>query len=410
MDAAVARTFTFAIVGHRRAPRTPCPQGFRDPRADASDEPDEPGATIGAMPPSSRRTSARPATLRDVAELAGVSIKTVSNVVNDYPHVRPATREKVRAAITQVGYRPQAAARQLRTGASGLITLAVPSLRFSYFGEIAQAFVDEAKSRHLTVVLHSTSGGPEEERTVLDGFDSILGDGVIFNPLTLWETELATMERTSQPTVFIGEHVPETLPQGSDYVRIDNAAAARDITSHLLATGRRHLGFLGAIETAQGDQPHSSGTLRRDGFLQALREAGIDPTAAAVQGVSDWVRHQGREGVDALLARMPEVDGIVCGNDDLAIGALARLRERGIRVPEDIAVVGYDDTPDAAYASPPLTTIAPDKAELARTVMTLLSERIGGYDGPPRTITTPYHLMVRGSTPPRPRTPEADAS
>ncbi|WP_422115839.1 LacI family DNA-binding transcriptional regulator [Brachybacterium sp. UNK5269] len=351
------------------------------------------------MPPtSSSPQRRRPPALRDVAELAGVSIKTVSNVVNDYPHVRAETREKVREAILQVGYRPQVAAQQLRTGASKVITLAVPSLRFSYFSDLSQHFIDEAQRRGQTVVLHSTSGGPEAERTVLEGFNRVLGDGVIFNPLMLEEKLFAQMTRTPQPTVFIGEHLPDTLPEGSDYVRIDNVAAAFDATAHLLSTGRRRIAFVGAIATAQGLQPHSSGSLRRDGFLAALQAHGLGAEDGMVQVVQDWHRPDGFAGAAELLARHPDVDGIVCGNDDLAIGVLAQLRRLGRRVPEDVAVIGYDDTPDAPFTSPPLTTISPDKEALAHSALDLLTERIQGHDGPPRVVETPYSLVVREST------------
>lgn len=353
------------------------------------------------MPTRSPSGHQRPPSLRDVAELAGVSIKTVSNVVNDYPHVRDSTREKVREAILQVGYRPQVAAQHLRTGASKMITLAVPSLTFSYFSHLAQEFIDEAQRRGQTVVLHSTSGGAEAERNVLEGFNRVLGDGVIFNPLMLEEEQFARMERTSQPTVFIGEHLPEQLPQGSDYVRIDNVGASFEATSHLIETGRRHLAFIGAIDTALGLQPHSSGSMRRDGFLSALAEHGLEPGSAQIQAVDDWHRQDGFDGANTLLDRAPEVDGIVCGNDDLAIGVLAALRLRGIRAPEDVAVIGYDDNSDAPFSSPPLSTISPDKATLASTALDLLTERIRGHDGPPRTVDTPYSLVVRESTAPR---------
>ena len=342
----------------------------------------------------------RPPALRDVAELAGVSIKTVSNVVNDYPHVKDSTRETVREAILQVGYRPQAAAQQLRTGASKMVTLAVPALTFSYFSDLAQQFIDEAQRRGQTVVLHSTSGGREAERTVLEGFNRVVGDGVIFNPLLIEEEVFARMERTTQPTVFIGEHLPEKLPQGSDYVRIDNVAAAFDATTHLLATGRRRIAFLGAIATKHGLQPHSSGSLRRDGYVAALEEHGVEPDISLVQAVDDWHRHDGFSGAQGLMVRHPDLDGIVCGNDDLAIGVLAHLRRLGRRVPEDIAVIGYDDTPDAPFASPPLSTISPDKHALAATALDLLTERIQGFDGPPRIVDTPYSLVIRESTDP----------
>ena len=248
-------------------------------------------------------------------------------------------------------------------------------------------------------MLHSTSAGREEERNVLNGFKRIIGDGLIFNPLYLEEELFARMERTPQPTVFIGEHLPESLPAGCDYVKIDNVAASRDATAHLLAGGCRRIAFIGAIESPQGEQPHSSGSLRRDGYLAALEEHGPGAGAAIVQAVEDWHRYDGAEGAERLLERHRDLDGIVCANDDLAIGVMARLRLHGISVPEDIAVIGYDDTLDAPYSSPPLTTISPDKKVLASTALDLLAERIQGYDGPPRVVETPYTLKIRDSTP-----------
>lgn len=350
------------------------------------------------LPEPQSRGPHRRATLRDVAQLAGVSIKTVSNVVNDYPHVRDTTRERVREAILHLGYRPQMAAQQLRTGTSKIITLALPSLIFTYFSQLAQTFIDQAQERGRTVLLHSTSAGREEERNVLGGFQRVYGDGLIFNPLNLEETEFAAMARTPQPTVFIGEHLPEQLPAGCDYVKIDNVAASFDATTHLLENGRRHLAFIGAILTPQGLQPHSSGSMRRDGFLSALAAHGIDPASATVQEVEGWHRHHGADGLDALLQRMPEVDGIVCANDDLAIGVLARLRAAGRRVPEDVAVIGYDDTLDAMFSSPPLSTISPDITVLVSTALDLLTERIDGYDGDTRVVEAPYSLVVRESS------------
>ncbi|MFC0672557.1 LacI family DNA-binding transcriptional regulator [Brachybacterium hainanense] len=352
------------------------------------------------MSPTARTGPVRPPTLRDVAQIAEVSIKTVSNVVHDYPHVSAATRERVRAAIKQVGYRPQVAAQQLRTGESGLVTLALPSLTYSYFSHLAQVFIEEAQHRGQTVLLHSTTKGAEEEQSVLEGFKRVLGDGVVFNPLQLEEAQIAQLERTSQPTVFIGEHLPDVLPAGCDYVKIDNVAATHDATAHLLDGGRRAVAFIGQITTAHGTQPHSSGSLRLEGYLRALEEHGIGREQAIIQEVSDWHRADGLEGVRALLGRDVPVDALVCANDELAIGALAGLRRAGLRVPEDVAVIGYDDTPDALFTAPPLSSISPDKQVLARTALDLLTERVRGYDGPPRIIENPYTLEARESTAP----------
>jgi len=326
-------------------------------------------------------------------------MKTVSNVVHGYARVRPETRERVQAAIDHTGYRPQLAAQHLRTGSSGIVTLAVPSLTFSYFSDIAQHFIDQAQQRGRTVVLHSTSAGREQEVEVLEGFKRRLGDGVIFNPLLLEEQYFSSKEELPQPTVLIGEHVPDRdLPGGSDYVRIDNTRATADATDHLLLTGRRELAFVGALPTDPDTHPHGSAPLRIDGFRQALARHGLNPDRAPLQMVGNWHRHDGRTAVHVLLDEHPDVDAIVCANDELALGVLSGLRERGRRVPQDVGVIGYDDSPEAPFAYPPLSTIRPDKTFLARIALDMLIERIDGYEGPPRIVTAPHQLVARESS------------
>lgn len=163
----------------------------------------------------------------------------------------------------------------MRTGTSGLITLAIPSLAGTYFSELAQAFADEAQRRRRSIMLHSTAGGREEEHSVLAGFTRVLGDGVVFNPLLIGEDRLAHLGRTILPTVFIGEHVEEAgLPAGSDYVRTDNRGAAHEATAHLQALGRRRIAYLGALDSSEAQQAHSTSRLRLDGYDRALKAAG----------------------------------------------------------------------------------------------------------------------------------------
>jgi DNA-binding LacI/PurR family transcriptional regulator len=286
------------------------------------------------------------------------------------------------------------------------VTLAFPSLTFSYYADLAQHFIDEAQERDRTVVLHSTSGGRDQELEVLRGLRRRLGDGLIFNPLLVGEDFLADLPHTDQPTVFIGEHVSGTaLPQGSDYVQIDNVQAMADATTHLLERGRRDLAFVGGL--GPDAPPHSSSVLRIEGFRRAVREHGLNPDRAPVQITPDWHRRDGRSAAHRLLDEFPDLDAVVAANDEIALGVLVGLRDRGIRVPEDVAVIGYDDTPESPFAIPALSTISPDKDFLASTALTMLAERIDGYDGPPRTVTTPHHLVVREST--RPAGESADA-
>jgi len=364
--------------------------GKGDPAPTASGE-------VARPLPTGPELRARNVTMRDIAEKLGVSIKTVSNVVNDRPNVGPRTRDRVQQAIRELNYRPQVGAQQMRTGTSGLITLAIPSLAGTYFSELAQAFADEAQRRRRSIMLHSTAAGREEELSVLSGFTRVLGDGVVFNPLLIGEDVLARLGRTIQPTVFIGEHLEESdLPAGSDYVRTDNQRAAHEATSHLLGLGCRRPAYLGALELSEAQQEHSTSRLRLRGYHQALEEAG--GIAPAIQSVFGWNQESGRAGVQALMCHAPEVDGIVCGNDDLARGALQGLQELGTLVPDQVSVIGHDNTLESPLTRPPLTTIDPDKSTLAVTVLELLTERIDGYDGPPRVVDTPHRLVERAST------------
>ncbi|GAA1490663.1 LacI family DNA-binding transcriptional regulator [Brachybacterium sacelli] len=351
--------------------------------------------------PAKRPASKRAPTLRDVAEHAGVSFKTVSNVINDYEYVSETTRAKVKRSIAELGYIPQNAARQLRTGASNIFTLSFPSLAFSYFSGLAQEIVDEAARQDLTIVLRNNSAGREEEMKVLTGFDHRLGDGFIFNPLLVGEQFIADLEEVRQPTVFIGEHVPtDRLPAGSDYVRIDNTRAFVELTDHVISRGRRRPAFLGSLPAPSANQPHGSMRLRLDGFRTSVATHGLSVQDAPVVAVDHWHRLDARRAVNRLLDSDGGIDAIVCGNDELALGVLAGLRDRGRRVPDDVAVVSYDDIPDAQFTSPALTSIRPDVLQIARESLSMLTERVRGFDGPPRTVTVPHYLIVRESSPP----------
>ncbi|HZE41242.1 MAG TPA: LacI family DNA-binding transcriptional regulator, partial [Stackebrandtia sp.] len=179
--------------------------------------------------------------LKDVAELAGVSIKTVSNVVNGYPHIRPETRRRVERAVSQLNYRPNLSARNLRAARSGVIALAVPELDVPYFAELARHVVAAAEDRGWTVLIDQTEGSRDRERVVTSGIRRELIDGLIFSPLALTADDLA--ERTdTTPMVLLGERVGgDARPPVADHILVDNVAAAREATAHLVGLGRRRV-------------------------------------------------------------------------------------------------------------------------------------------------------------------------
>lgn len=330
--------------------------------------------------------------LKDVAERAGVSVKTVSNVVNGYIHVRPDTRARVLEAISELDYRPNISARNLRRGRTGIIALAVPELDLPYFAELARHVVSAAARHDWTVLIDQTSGDREQERLVAGGIRDHLIDGLIFSPLALTGADLNTGSQGT-PMVLLGERVDHGP---ADHVAIDNVAAARDATAHLIALGRRRVAAVGAQHTAEA----ATARLRLAGWSAALTDAGLDPDPDLVAPAPSWHRSDGAAAMGDLLVRGVRPDAVLCFNDTLALGVIRALHDAGLRVPADVAVAGFDDIEDGRYSIPTLTTVAPDKADLARVAVDLLAARIAGGDEPvpPREETVPHRLIVREST------------
>lgn len=329
------------------------------------------------------------ATLKDVATLAGVSVKTVSNVINGYPYLRPATREKVERAIAELHYRPNLTARSLRRGRTGLIGLALPQINNPYFSELAQAVVQEAERHHLTVLIDCTDGVAEREQLVAEGFHEHIIDGLILLPHAL-EAEDLNQRVDETPMVLLGER----LSEHADCVSIDNRAAGRTATEHLITLGRRRIALIG------GARPHGvTNRLRTAGYEEALKAAGrdVDPTLQVTPLASNAVGGEG--AVRRLLASRTEFDALVCHNDLLAIGAMRVLRDQDVAIPDDVAVVGMDDIELSRYATPPLSSIAPDKTLIAQNAVQMLVERLGNHtSGPPRQVITGFSLVVRESS------------
>jgi DNA-binding LacI/PurR family transcriptional regulator len=335
--------------------------------------------------------AARPR-IKDVAEYAGVSPKTVSNVINNYEHVSDRTRAVVQEAIDALGYRVNIAGRQLRQGRTGMITLAVPELDVAYFAELAKHVMAAADARGRTVLIHQTGAARERELAALHGFDAQFTDGVILSPLALHPRDLATRDRRL-PVVLLGERSAEG---GTDHVGIDNVRAAREATQHLLARGRRRIAVIGGA--ARGRQ--GTDRLRTDGHREALEAAGLPFSPELVIPVAAYHWRDGARAAAALMEQPSPPDALLCLNDHLALGALRALHEHGRSVPGDVDVIGFDDIEASRFSVPSLTTVAPDKREIAQAAVKLLLERIDDPDGPaaPRDEVVGYRVMVREST------------
>jgi DNA-binding LacI/PurR family transcriptional regulator len=329
--------------------------------------------------------------LKHVAERAGVSVKTVSNVVNGYAHIADATRARVQQAIEDLHYRPNLAARNLRKGHSNVIALALPELDLPYFAELARSVIKAAEDVGWTVLIDQTDGRVEREQLVLDGIRGQLIDGLIFSPIALGADDLGR-RRDTTPLVLLGERVYDGP---ADHVSIDNVAAAHVATRHLIEIGRRRI-------AAIGDQPQESSQtahLRHQGYLEAVAEVGLPAPAEFRCRVDQYHRADGAAAMRRLLDLPEPPDAVFCFNDLLALGALRALHERGVRVPEDVAVVGWDDIEDGRYSTPTLTTISPDKQQIASLAVEFLATQLGAErPEAPREATADFTLAVREST------------
>lgn len=334
------------------------------------------------------------ATLHDVARAAGVSIKTVSNVINGYPHIRAETREKVETAIELLHYQPNRAARSLRSGRTDMIGLIIPDLRNPYFAELADDVMRAARTHGFSVLIEHFDLDRDSELAALRDAHLRGLDGILHSVLTLEQGDAALLERVPVPMVLLGERL---FNSSRDHVTMRNADAAQAATAHLLDHGRRRILALGSHPSEESGSPG----LRLQGYANALAEAGVAFDDALVIPVDLWHRADGAEAMRSVLDGGMTFDGVVAFNDSLALGALRVLLERGVRVPDDVAVIGFDDLDETRYSLPALSSIAPGRAEIARTAVQMLIARITGADtGPPREVLTDFTLVARESTAP----------
>ena len=335
------------------------------------------------------------ATLKDVAERAGVSIKTVSNVVRGAPRVSDSTRSRVLRAVDELGYRPNPSARRLRTGRSGLIALVVPELATPYFAELAHHVRREATLLGLTVLTEESLGDTAEELRPANGVGASLLDGVILSPLRVTPDELAAVT-DELPLVLLGERTYGRDRVVADHVLIDNVAAARDITAHLIGLGRGRIAAIGVDH-----QGSATSRQRLEGYQQALHAAGLPFDPRLAPRVEEFDRRNGLLAMRSLasLPAAERPDAVFCFSDLLAVGAQRALHEAGLDIPGDVAVAGIDGSEEARYSTPSLTSVVPDKAAIAALAVKCLAARIRSQQPLPFEVhVAPHWLEAREST------------
>lgn len=329
----------------------------------------------------------RRATMRDVARRAGVSVMTVSRVVNDSARVDPETRSRVEAAITSLGYRQNAAASSLRRlgSASLSVGLVVDDVANPFCSALTAGVERVCRDRGHLLLSGSSASDAHIERALVEAFLTRRVDGLIVMRAGEDHSYLAEEARRGVPIVFVDR---AAAGFDADTVASDNLGAARIATTHLVRHGHRRIALLGdrlQFATAQR---------RRDGFHEALCEAGIEPDPALEQfGLSDAAAAQDAFG--RLLDSPHPPSAVFAAQNLVTIGALRALHERQLQ--RAVALVGFDDVELAALLDPPVTVMAQDPVRIGATAAELLFERLTGLTGPPRHVAVPAVLVPRGS-------------
>lgn len=329
--------------------------------------------------------------LRDVAAHAGVSTMTVSNVINDRGNVAPQTRLKVEKAIAALNYRPNLSARNLAGGRSGVVALGVPEIAIPYFAELAGFVIEAAEQRSWTLLIEQTDDRADREAELLSGIRPRLLDGLILFPSALSPTTVAATSDDT-PLVLFGGQIADP---GADHVLIDNFAAGRTATEHLISLGHTRIAIIGPLTETRN---HTESP-RLAGYRAALHAANVPYRPELVQHAPAYHRRDGAQAMDRLLALSQRPDAVFCFSDLLAVGAMHATLAANLRIPADLAVIGFDDVEEAQFHTPTLTSIRPNKRRIAELAVLQLAQQIETNEThQPQAALADYELIRRQST------------
>jgi len=322
--------------------------------------------------------------IKDVAQAAGVSTATVSRVLADKSKVKEATRKKVLAAVERLKYRPNLVARSLRVQTTAKIGLVVSDIRNPFFTAISRAVEDSAYEQGYSVLLCNTDENPEKEELYLNLLHDENVAGIIFSPTQQFGKKIGGFH-TDIPFVIIDRTVDRS---DMDMVLLDNVAAGYELTSHLIENGYRK--FAGLFGDASTTAPE-----RKRGFLKALKDHDLMPLST--QFIPPRIK-QGYDATLALLQQNQKPDAIFTSNSLLTAGVFQGIRDSGLKIPDDVALVGFDETTWGALVDPPITVIAQPTEEIGRTATELLFQRIEEPTRFPKTVILKGVLIIRGSS------------
>lgn len=328
------------------------------------------------------------ASIKDVASRAGVSVATVSRVLNDHPAVRPDTRTRVLEAVAELGYRPNGVARSLRTDQTRTLGLVISDVLNPFFTELARSVEDEARALGYSVIIGNADERPEQQdhhiRTLLDRRI----DGLLVSPTDGGSPLIMDAVLAGTPMVFVDRWIPGI---GNDVpvVRTDGCDAVRDLVAHLHALGHRRLAII------SGPAATTTGRERVKAFRDALEAFGLALPDDYI-GQGDFQADSGRRATARFLDLPVPPDAVFAADNLMALGAMDEIRARGLRVPEDIALAAFDDIPWFLHTDPPITAISQPTGELGRAAVRSLIDRVEGRPAP--SVTVSARLVVRRSS------------
>lgn len=329
-------------------------------------------------------------TMKDIAAAAGVSPMTVSHVLNDHPHVRDSTRQRVLIAIDDLGYRVNIAARNLRRGRTHTIGLAVPEIDRPYFGQLAALIIDYAGQHELEVLIEQTGRSREHELDALSRSRQRMYDGLILSAVGLSEFD-AELLRVDYPVVILGERM---FNAPVDHVAMPNVTGAAAAVDHLIAQGCRRIVSISGSLAPTADMS----SLRHAGYREALARADLPLLPELVVELDGSGLEDGARAIRQLVDQGVSFDGVFCVTDYVAVGVSRALADAGIDVPGSVKLIGFDDMEISEYLTPSLSSIRPDHEFMAKSAVDLLISRIDGDKSDPREVVSPYRLSRREST------------
>lgn len=328
-------------------------------------------------------------TMNDVAREAQVSIMTVSRVVNNKTEVSPATRQLVLNVIERLGYRPSSIARGLATKHTATLGVVVPDIANPFFAGVVRGAENQAYAEEYSVFLCNTNEDPEREIAVLQSLEEKRIDGLLLCASRLPEDKLRQIVGCFPATILVLRQLKNDNVQA---VLVDDESGGQMATQHLLRSGHQKIGFLA------GPMLSYSGQCRMRGYLTAMEAAGLPVNPDWILNGAPYV-HNGRESAHRLLSSFPELTAILCFNDLVAVGAIQACAELGKKVPNDLAIIGFDDIPLASLVTPPLTTCRTPQEKLGSTAMQTLLKQIRGGGNDQEKIVIRPELIVRASAP-----------